>query len=417
MLDQFDEAELLSLIEGELDPEKAEALEERLAAEPGALALIERMRDDRVLMRSLGEVELPTDLMAELEPLMARPMLMPPPSELRRRRRRRGPRRVVIAAAVAAPLLVVGVWAAMTGVRWPGERGAVPVSGLTDDETLPSGPLAGEAGEPSGGAPGEGAVAEAWPPPGREIHHRAPLALAAAGSEVGPGPDESTAPRPDVTQLAAGFVLIVETEDSTRAEEALRRVVSGLGPRAALVRNFSEQEAERLAEEWRLSMPQRLEEEGLAASAGSEAIDEKPDLRVRPERGQEATLNGIRKRSGDGTASGRQLWGPSELAPSLEQQLAFSGHGAAYTIAVPVSQVAGILARLRLAEGQTTSLQTLRPALWAGPGVPEAEGDYWLGAYPAVRAAADRLRADAPHAVVLLPVVVEERGQPSAIRD
>ncbi|MHC5008663.1 MAG: anti-sigma factor family protein, partial [Planctomycetota bacterium] len=88
MTQRFDEAELLALIEDTLDPTDAQRLRQRLASEPEAVALIDRMREDRELLRSIPEPEVPGGLLAELEPILARPMLMP---DLPARRRRRRP--------------------------------------------------------------------------------------------------------------------------------------------------------------------------------------------------------------------------------------------------------------------------------------------------------------------------------------
>ena len=76
MLDHHDELELLALIEGDLDARQAAALRKRLANEPRAQAMIERMREDRAVLRAMGSPELPADFVARLEPLLARPMLI-----------------------------------------------------------------------------------------------------------------------------------------------------------------------------------------------------------------------------------------------------------------------------------------------------------------------------------------------------
>ena len=106
MFEGFDEADLLALVEDELDPKREARLRRRLADHPEALAVIERLRGDRDVLRTSPEPDLPTDLLTELEPMMARPMLMPEPTDWRRRYRRRRPRgRYAAAAAIGLALL------------------------------------------------------------------------------------------------------------------------------------------------------------------------------------------------------------------------------------------------------------------------------------------------------------------------
>ena len=58
MFERFDEAELLALIEDELDSDRAEALRTSLRdTDPRALEAIERMRADREILSSLNTPE------------------------------------------------------------------------------------------------------------------------------------------------------------------------------------------------------------------------------------------------------------------------------------------------------------------------------------------------------------------------
>ncbi len=118
MLDHFEESDLLALIEGELGPEDAKALWGRISEDPHARGVIQAMRRDRELLQALGEPPVPVDLLAELEPRLARPMLMAPTGEDLRRRHRRRRRRYgpIAAAAGIALMLFAGVyWAAVSG--------------------------------------------------------------------------------------------------------------------------------------------------------------------------------------------------------------------------------------------------------------------------------------------------------------
>ena len=119
MLDHFDESDLLALIEGELDPAEASTLWRRIGEDPHARGVIEAMQRDRQLLQSLGEPPMPVDLLVELEPRLARPMLMGPTGDdLRRRHRRKRRRYGPIAAAAGIGLMLFGgaYWAAVSGL-------------------------------------------------------------------------------------------------------------------------------------------------------------------------------------------------------------------------------------------------------------------------------------------------------------
>ena len=239
MPQRFDEAELLALIEDQLDPRDAQCLRRRLASEPEVMALIDRMRQDRALLRSIPEPEVPGGLLAELEPILARPMLMP---DLPVRRRRRRPLWSAVAAAVVLVSLG-GFWAVL--ISNVGPKGSSPVE------------VAGAAGEPvqeppPGPSPVEppSALAKAsrgpWPPSGSVIHHHAPLidvpgrAIVAAQRGA-----IASAARPGKPALvAADFMLVVRVHDEAEARQTLQRIVSDLGAETALVRNFTYGEAD-----------------------------------------------------------------------------------------------------------------------------------------------------------------------------
>ena len=185
MFEHYDESELLAFVEGELDEPAAERLRQRLSAEPGALEVIERMREDRAVLCATPDPTLPQDILAELEPLMARPMLMPSAADLRRRHRRglrRSRRWMVPVAAGIALALLAGIWVVVTGLRTPRESPLVesdppPTPGTTLVARMPETPV--------DDAP--------WPPPGHEDHHFAPVLLADKdeGDPVAPPADRA----------------------------------------------------------------------------------------------------------------------------------------------------------------------------------------------------------------------------------
>jgi len=123
----FAEADLLALIEGELAPKQAARLRRRLAGDRQMAALVERLQDDRQMLRTMAPPPLPAGLLTELEPMMARPMLMPDSGNWRRRYRQRRPWRrhvaMVAIAAVVCMALLAGVWAVGSGLFGSGTGG------------------------------------------------------------------------------------------------------------------------------------------------------------------------------------------------------------------------------------------------------------------------------------------------------
>ncbi len=77
MEDRIDnEAELLAWIEGELAPDDARRVSERLTHDPELSRLLHELRADRALLRQLGEVDAPEDLLADAQHQLERTLLL-----------------------------------------------------------------------------------------------------------------------------------------------------------------------------------------------------------------------------------------------------------------------------------------------------------------------------------------------------
>lgn len=371
MYEGFDEAELLALIEDGLAPRDAESLRERLAAHPRLAEAVERMRQDRAVLRTDAEPMLPLDLMAELEPMIARPMLMPDASELRRRRRRRPWR--LYAAAVVVLASVAGLWAAAAMLL----RLAGPAVEVAE---APASPPAFDA-EPA---------VETRAPSGPVVQVHAPPTVA--------GSPPAEAPSPGAPQrLAAGFALVFATGDRAEVERALEAALRQT-PRAALVRNFSSEEYRRLEHELRLA--QGINDRLTRADAAGAVAGESIGRSGRPAR-RGAGSAPARRAAGDDQATSGQLVGPADLAPDFALQLEFSDHGADYTMALPAPRVAEVLQRLALA-GYATTLRTLDDADAAAG----RETLDWLREIEAISEAAAMLSTLPPETIIFVPVVV-----------
>ncbi|MHC4948161.1 MAG: hypothetical protein ACYTG1_07855 [Planctomycetota bacterium] len=390
--DSYDEHELLALIEDELDPERTRALRQRLAREPAALAAVDRMRSDRRRLRTLEAPAPPADLLADLEPLMARPMLVEMrPSALRRARARRERRlRVMQAALVAAAAvaLLVGGWVGVSGLLR-----SVQERQLADAERgVPSGPssldtLLGpdRVADDRPGADG--------PAPARLADATAPEGAARANTAAVVGPADGP--------VAAPFALVVRADGAEGTEDLVTATVADLGDAAALVRNFTLDEARRLQAEHRLRLARRRGADGspLVADVGDgrPAIDAPP----LPDRPAGRFLPDV-PRPDDGPRSAR-LAGPADLSPSFEQQLDLSLQGATHTIAVPADRLADLLAAL---DRRLEHRATLRLRGDDRAGAP-SDARRWLEQAAVLPAILRELRAAGDDAVVLVPVVIE----------
>ncbi|MHC4101470.1 MAG: anti-sigma factor family protein [Planctomycetota bacterium] len=397
MPQRFDEAELLALIEDELDAADAERLRQRLVSEPEALALIERMREDRARLRATPEPEVPGGLLAELEPILARPMLM---LETPARRRRRP-----VVSAVAA-----GVALATLGGFW-----AVLVSNL--EPAAPEPVELVEAQRSPAPAPRTGleavrqpapATDETWPPAGTVIHHRGPLVAVSGRPAVAREPVQAarTARGGEPSLVAADFMLVVRAGDATEAEQTLQRIVSDLGAETALVRNFTYREADELEEARRLAEGARSADPAEADDMVADALGETPARRQADRSAPGRTRPRPRPQDLPESrySTSELLVGSKEFAPSFERQLDFSQRGAAYTLSVPAARLMQVLSRLQLDAPHQTAL-----CIEAGGVDAETTDELrWLRDWPMAKQAADALDTHGRDAVILLPVVVEE---------
>ncbi|MHC4217543.1 MAG: hypothetical protein ACYSU7_03715 [Planctomycetota bacterium] len=399
MFKRFDESDLLALIEDELDPRQAARLRRRLATEPDALAQIERMREDRQLLRSAPEPRLPDGLISELEPILARPMLMPDTSTRRRRR-------PWVAAVAAAVVLVVfgGLWATQLVTLRPSN----PQPSIEIAEAETDALHATSSATVSIPTPSPVAVAdETWPPAGMVVHHHGPLPGITARTTAPGETGAAIAARGGAPPLVpADFVLVVRAEDPSQAEQMLQRVLGDLDFEAALVRNFSYREADELEE------ARRLADGGRPGPSADDASD--------PVAGAFGGAPAPRRRSGQPApsrprpqpqdrpetrlSSAELLVGPEELAPSFERQIDFSDRGAEYTLSVPANRMMQVLTRLQLGERHQAALR--REA--ADSDAAMTDEMRWLRDWPLVMQAAAALGDHGADAIILLPVVVEE---------
>lgn len=414
---RYDESELLDLIEGQLDAATAVALEARLANDAPARVMIERMRADRAALRSLPEPELPMDFLAQNEHLLARPMLMEPvsepvpmkPGQYRRQQQRlrwrvRWPR--LAAAAVVVLAAGAGVWQ-MTIALWPQRAG--------DPQMVAAKDQAADASASVGGA--EAVDVRSL----RGIIHHAPpnektIALALAGRSVASDAVNAAITAGDSSAINAEFALVIRTKDAGSAEAAISRVLTDSPAPAALVRNFSFEEARRLDREWRVANAGRSgapQPNAVADVRGPRAAQSKMELKELAEHVRQHLQASAPAPANDSKepASGC-VAGAKELSPTLEQQLELSSRGATHVLVIPVGELQVMLSELGLDATQATALRMLPKAPEIGdatttalPMMPALQA--WLEEGPRVRQAMQQIASHGPRALVRVPVVIE----------
>ncbi len=378
----FSESDLLALIEEELDPKTAEALRQRLAQEPEVQALVERICADRAQLRSAGEPPLPEDLLSEIEPMLARPMLMPETDWRRRNRRGRRAAPALVAAALLAVGIFAGIWAVGGRVlRVPAPAQApAPAAAVEAARTQPA--------QPAAKAPQQPVV----------------VADASTGSRA-PAPPV-LAPRAETRAglVPAGFVLVVAGGEAGAVEASIEAALAGIGPRTALVRNFTYDEADRLQGELIAEgSGARRRHDSSAPTAGTSPPPPRVEIPARQRRDSGRPAAGSPPSGESAAPRSEILHGPRDLAPSYEQQLEHSQWGAAYTISIPAGRLNDLLALLNVEQGRRTELRLPRGA--AAEDAPDPLT--WVRDYAEIQQTVARLRAADQDALILLPVVVE----------
>jgi hypothetical protein len=429
ILDRYNEEHLLAYVEEQLDPAEAEVLNEQLAREPQIRAILDRMRRERAALRAMGTPAAPVDFVAELEPQLARPMLIDPvPGAYRRHHRRKTRARRLMRYALAAGVVIAvsgGFWAAYTFIGNPfsitdGDRL------VRNDDSSPSTADALSTRTDDGSFGGDDASDETlWPPPDAIVVHGTPVPLERGGRAVRThavrSGDEA---RP---LIAAPFAVVLEASDMSSAEAMLADAVAALEPESGargettLVRNFTLAEAEILVNRMFAASGSGPAPPDYVAWIGNErrrAIPEAERAKRLREIGRDARRLRSERCEDDEPWFSEVLAGSEALMPSYEQQLALSGRGATHALSVPASRLAELIAHLRDESG-TSVLRTLPVA--GGAKDPRAvmpllepsgavTASRWVDDLRTIRAFLAELPADAGgERRIVLPVRVETR--------
>ncbi len=411
------DADLLALIERELDPSAEAALRARLASDPALLRMVDQLIEDRTALRNAPSPATPPlspAVLEQCEGLAARPMLLddpPPPLTVdapRRRATTRQRRRWAGPLLAAACLGFAAAGAFWFGASPAGDRMMAMITGASSTDTPDDLDAVRPTPDPSidRADDSETMIAAApMTPTDVDRHHVQPT--------LTPAPDRAADP---MIARAGGlgapqalsFKLVMQgaSEDAARAaiESATIALVDARSDVAAVVSNFSLEEAAKLAEARQRVLARRAasQREAIANANANANGDDRvvPTPRGRSERAifEEA----MREAFGDDRSSmSRRLAGSKRLAAPAETQLDYSQHGAAYTLTIPAGELANVLASLRdaaLRDGLSSMLAPLETT-------PATASDA-VAQYRAVQAAIQALREQDPRTPVLLPIAI-----------
>jgi hypothetical protein len=257
------------------------------------------------------------------------------------------------------------------------------------------------------------------PPVTGVVHHARPPAGSDSVAPEHASHNESNAGSADAPPIiVAEFAVVLHAEPDAQVEDSMSNVAAAVGVQAALVRNFSYPDAQRLAEEYRLAHdPERRGGENpvVAQAPGVGEARETAITRAELQELAQHVREQLRLRDARGdspalaAADGTTIAAAATLAPTLEQQLDFSSRGASYTLAVHASALPGVIERLALDQPLGTTLCMLPPAsIGAKPAASVSHVSpmlVWLTEGPLVRQAIARLSQAKGEALILVPVI------------
>jgi len=397
MRDGLDQHELLAFIEAELSPEDAAALRRRLASQPALLRRLDAMREDRASLRGLPEPVVDRDLVAELEPLLAKPMLLSDgPAPLMRpgayrARHRRGVRWTRLAAAAGFAIVAIGGVSALAfnllGSMDPKSDSPSVASGETTGAESPADGRVASAGRSAASEDGE-------------LHHWDAVQADLRSLDAEDADATSTPPTRDVIRLASGdhaiesaFALVLNDTSRERLVARMSTMVEDMR-RASLVRNFTYDEALAAWSEMVRSTDLPAKEQLIASRDGWKSTS--LTRRQKRDIGQVAERTTI--------DLGESLSGRDDLAPAPEQQLRFGEAGADLSVTVPARYLMAFLETLNEEFGPAVALRAFGGALSEDAVGSSDEWSRWTAWRDAVASFRDELAND-ESLLVVIPIV------------
>ena len=389
--DQFDEIQILALIEGELSPRNENRLLAKLESNPQVREQVMQMRRDRSELRDMTEIELPRDFLIDLEPLLARPMLMDPtparkPGEYRRRHERanrRAPGRRYAVAAMILLTLTGGIWAVSSGQAGRGLQ-ALQAFLFEQEEMLPDRLQVDDIADPMV------AIEDEWTLEDGILHHYRPqtvtLPTLASTDDAANTPLNS---RPN-QKIIATVAIVVMSNDAAYFEQSMADILPRFDSNVALVRNYSNVilKTERNAS----PTPRNVKESGKQRSLDRQVSSELNEF-LHPD------FEPLR----DGQVLGRR-----DFIPSRDQQVSFDVLGASHTLCIKSIMVNELLGQVATLPHLAIQLRVINDAGLAGMDLIPRSSSQSLADLRKVRAAMAGLANHGDGAVVMIPVIFQD---------
>lgn len=359
----FDTQELLAFVEDTLSRRERERVRAKLASQPALLGKLERMTADRAALRALDEPVLAEDLVATLEPVLARPMLMGQDAGQFRRivRHRAVWPKVAIAAGflMLAGLGAVAWWNSGFSFTANTEPDLAVVPPITNEPTSPLvRELAAQEGDlhhlEPGAAPNDMRLVDA----GRNAADRDP-AMGLEERVLASG----------AVALEADFLLELTGADDAQMLTALRDAMAKASTSGALVRTFTYDDAQRAWNELVTGSSLRDEREMLLTTlrghrTGAAYSDQ-----------QKATIHRVVRANGS-VALGERLAGRADNAIAPDDQLRLGEAGVDYAMTLSIAEARAMLESL-LADERLTAQLRLRDGGDAASGGGASQWSAW----------------------------------------
>ena len=388
---QFDEIQILALIEGELSPRNENRLLAKLESNPQVREQVMQMRRDRSELRDIPKIDLPRDFLIDLEPLLARPMLMDPtparkPGEYRRRHQRanqRPPVRRYAAAAMILLTLTGGIWAVSSGQAGRGMN-ALQALLFDQEEMLPDRLQVEDPVNP------RFAIEDEWTIEDGILHHYRPqsvtLPTLASADEAA---NAMLNNRPN-QKIIATVAIVVKSNDAAYFEQLMSDILPRFDTSVALVRNFSSvvRETERNVN----PNPRNAKASGKQRSIDRRETSELNEF-LRPDY----------KPLRDGQALGRR-----DFIPSRDQQVSIDVMGASHTLCIKSIMVNELLGQVATLPHLATQLRVIDDAGSTRLDLIHRSNAQSLVDLRKVREAMAGLANHGDDAVVMIPVIFQD---------
>ena len=393
--DQFDEIQLLALIEGELSAGDENRLLAKLESNPQVRARVMQMRENRTDLGNVPEIDLPRDFLIDLEPLLARPMLLDPnptprkPGEYRRRHDRANqqiPRRRYAAVAMILLMLIGGIWAVSSGQAGRGIN-AVQALLFDQEEMLPDRLQIEDIAS-------QVAIAESpdWTIEDGILHHylpeMVPLPLLVSVDNM----PASLSNRSN-EKIIANFAIVVQTSDKGLFEQSMSDLLPRFDKQIALVRNHTAA----LQRNERTGSTPSLAPRNAAGSGNRRNADHQ----------RSSELNEFMRPDFKPLRSGQAL-GRGDFCPSREQQIGFDVLGASHPLCIKSIRVNELLGQVATLKHFSTQLMMIQREGQTVIDLTARSSSQTLADLRKIREAMAGLTEHGDGAVVMIPVIFQD---------